>query len=139
MRRSKLRETVFHLLFENELLEGDELLTLEAFRKRMEAQAGEKAPPFGEKDMVFLESYLGGIKARKKEIRETIDQNMTGWVFDRIGFVERALFLCSVYELLQKEIPYEIVVDEAVELAKRYGDEKTPDFINGVLARIINK
>ena len=57
----------------------------------------------------------------------------------RIGNVEKALLKCSVYEILFKDTPCEIVINEVVELAKVYGDEKTSEFINGVLAKIVNR
>jgi len=137
MKRSQLRETVFKLIFESEIRDESLLEILDSFLKRS-AEPMESGEQYREEDLGFIKKYLQGIHERESVIRETIDKNMTGWVFDRIGFVERAIFKCSVYELLSKEIPIEIVVDEAVELAKKYGDEKTSDFINGVLANIIN-
>ncbi|MDR3258270.1 MAG: transcription antitermination factor NusB [Fusobacteriaceae bacterium] len=131
MSRKKIREEIFKLVFEGEIRNENLLNILNDFLKRNTEISDEN-------DLNFIKKYLIGINDRSLLIHKQIDDNMTGWVFERIGFVERAIFKCSVYELIEKEIPVEIVVNEAVELAKKYGDEKTSDFINGVLANIIN-
>jgi N utilization substance protein B len=131
MSRKKIREEIFKLVFEGEIRNENLLNILNDFLKRNTEISDEN-------DLNFIKKYLIGINDKSLLIHKQIDDNMTGWVFERIGFVERAIFKCSVYELIEKEIPVEIIVNEAVELAKKYGDEKTSDFINGVLANIIN-
>jgi N utilization substance protein B len=74
---------------------------------------------------------------KKDELVELIEANMENWTFDRLGNVEKALLVFSVYELVNKKVGIEIAVNEAVELAKKYGDNKSFEFINGVLANVV--
>ena len=72
---------------------------------------------------------MEGITENNSEILKTISDNITGWSFERIGNVEKALLKCSVYEILFEDTPREIVINEVVELAKVYGDEKYLDYL----------
>ena len=87
--------------------------------------------------MKFLEKYMTGITDHNNEIMETINNSIVGWTFERIGAVEKSLLKSTVYELMFETTPYEIAINEAIELAKVYGDEKTAEFVNGVLAKVI--
>ena len=69
----------------------------------------------------FIRSYVLGIGKKKDEIKKVIEDNMENWSFDRIGNVEKVLLQFAVYEILDGEVGHEIVVNEAVELAKIYG------------------
>ena len=91
-----------------------------------------------ENEITFIKKYMNGIAENNDRILKTIEEKITGWSFERIGNVEKALLKISVYEILCEDTPHEIVINEAVELAKMYGDEKTSEFINGVLAKVVN-
>lgn len=132
MGRKLAREELFKLLFEAELNDTKPIDILDDFLARDEVNL--KKP---EED--FIKSYVLGISQKKEDIKEIIKENMENWSFDRIGNVEKVLLQFSVYEILEKKVGHEIVVNEAVELAKVYGDEKSYEFINGVLAKIIKK
>ena len=132
MSRKKAREEVFKLVFESQIKSENIDEVLNNYLKR-----DDKTTKTDEVE--FITKYLSEIKKNNEDILSKINENMTGWSFDRIGYVERAIFIYSIYELITKEIPQEIVINEAIELAKKYGDDKTPDFINGVLAKIVNK
>ena len=132
MSRRVAREELFKLVFESELKEESTKEVLENYLKREEALTNEN-------ELSFIKKYMNGIAQNNDKILEAINSNITGWSFERIGNVEKALLKCSVYELLCETTPYEIVVNEVVELAKIYGYEKTSEFVNGVLAKIINK
>ncbi|WP_304206603.1 transcription antitermination factor NusB, partial [Fusobacterium perfoetens] len=123
---------LFKLVFESELKEESTKEVLENYLTRDEVLTNEN-------ELTFIKKYMNGITENSDKIMDTINSNITGWSFERIGNVEKALLRCSVYELLCETTPYEIVVNEVVELAKMYGDEKTAEFVNGVLAKIINK
>ncbi|MSS61568.1 transcription antitermination factor NusB [Fusobacterium sp. FSA-380-WT-2B] len=132
MSRRVAREELFKLVFESELKEESTKEVLDNYLKRDEVLTNEN-------ELAFIKKYMNGIAENNDRILETINNNITGWSFERIGNVEKALLRCSVYELLCEATPHEIVVNEVVELAKLYGDEKTSEFVNGVLAKIINK
>ena len=132
MGRKLAREELFKLLFEAELNDANPVDVLDGFLEREETIL--KKP-----EEEFIRSYVLGIGKKKDEIKKVIEDNMENWSFDRIGNVEKVLLQFAVYEILDGEVGHEIVVNEAVELAKIYGDEKSHEFINGVLAKIIKK
>jgi len=85
----------------------------------------------------YLLKTMSGIKENLVEIDKIIIDNMEHWNIERLGIVERSLLRYSVYELIYTDIGKEIIVNEAIELAKLYGEEKSSEFVNGVLAKII--
>ncbi len=132
MSRKIAREELFKILFEAELNDASITEVSERVISRGEVELSKNS-----KD--FIEKYVKGIVEKKDEIEATLNSEMTNWSLDRIGNVERALLKFGTYELMFEDMGHEIVVNEIVELAKKYGDEKSHEFINGVLAKIIKK
>lgn len=132
MSRRVAREELFKLVFESELKNEDVKEVFESYLKRDEVLSNAK-------ELAFMKKYADGISANNEEIVNVINENIVGWTFERIGTVEKTLLKIAVYELLHEDTPHEIAINEAVELAKMYGDDKTSEFVNGVLAKIINK
>lgn len=128
--RRLAREELFKLVFEAEMLDLDIKDVYDNYLKREEALKDEKK-------LEFLKKYTNGISENITFIRDEIKKNMENWELKRVGNVERSLLVISTYEILKEDIATEIVVNEAVELAKEYGDIKAYEFINGVLAKII--
>lgn len=128
--RRLAREELFKIVFQAELLKEDTKNIFENYSQREEVIKNKK-------ELEFIKKYAEGISSNYDEIKEVIIKHMENWNFERIGTVERTLLILSVYELLKEDTPHEIVVNEAVELGKEYGDTKTYEFINGVLAKII--
>ena len=60
------------------------------------------------------------------------------WTIERISKVNLAILEIAIFEIKYNELPFKIVINEAVEIAKKYGDEAAPLFVNGVLASIVN-
>lgn len=79
------------------------------------------------------------IIARLKEIDNIIGQCAPQWPVGKIAKVDLAILRLSVYELLEKKTPPKVIIDEAVELGKEFGGEKSPSFINGVLGSVLKK
>lgn len=131
MSRRLAREELFKIVFEAEIKEGNLDTVLASYLER------ENEVELDEKSKEFLVKQAKGIIENNNKILEVINEKMEGWSFDRVGNVEKALLKCAVYEILFDETPKEIVINEAVELAKKYGDVKTFEFLNGVLARIV--
>lgn len=73
------------------------------------------------------------------ETEVKIDSLMDKWSYNELGTVEKALLHLALYEIIQLQIHYKIVINEIVELAKKYGDYETPKFINGVLGKVIDE
>ncbi|WP_418966072.1 transcription antitermination factor NusB [Cetobacterium sp.] len=130
MSRRVAREELFKIVFESELTEVklDETLADYMLRDETNLNTNEKE---------FIEKYSNGLALNNEKVVETLKDNITGWSLERIGNVERALLKIATYEILFEDVPAEIVVNEVVELAKKYGDEKSHEFINGVLAKVV--
>ena len=79
------------------------------------------------------------VEKNKEEILDLISKNLKrDWTIDRISKVNLAILKIAIYEIKFNELPFKVVINEAVELAKKYGDEAAPLFVNGVLASIVN-
>ncbi|MBP3464484.1 MAG: transcription antitermination factor NusB [Clostridia bacterium] len=88
----------------------------------------------------YLNSVFNGIESNKEEILELIRMNLKKeWTIDRISKVNLAILEIAIFEIKYKELPFKVAINEAVELAKKYGDEAAPLFVNGVLASIVNE
>ena len=124
MNRKIARENAFILLFELES-RSDET-PLEVYEYALEV--GEFECDDYVKDVFF------GANERKKEIEELLEPNLVGWKKNRISPVSRAILALSTYEMLGRDdIPAKVSINEAIELSKKYDDEKSYLFINGVL------
>ena len=131
MSRRLAREELFKIVFEAEINNKDLNTVLDSYLER------ENEVELNEKGKEFLVEYAKGIIENQNKILAELNEKMEGWSFERVGNVEKALLKISVYEILFKDTPKEIVINEAVELAKKYGDTKTYEFVNGVLARLV--
>lgn len=86
----------------------------------------------------YLKSLVEGVADHKRTIDQTIAEHLENWTIDRIASVERTVLRIAVYELSwRKDIPDNVAINEAVELARKYGDDKSGKFVNGVLSNII--
>ncbi|MEM5608505.1 N utilization substance protein NusB [Bacillus toyonensis] len=91
----------------------------------------------GEETNEFLESLVVGFVDNKEEIDATIRQNLKKWKLERISIVDRSILRVAVYEMkYMEEIPHNVTINEAIEIAKTFGDEESRRFINGVLSNI---
>ena len=85
----------------------------------------------------FTGALLQGVVASRDEIDALIREWSANWSLERIGLVERNILRVAIYELLfMPEIPPNVTINEAIEVAKRYGAEDAPSFVNGILDRI---
>lgn len=130
MTRREIRELIFKIVFRVEFHTGEEIP--EQLRLFMDAldQAGEK-------DRAYIEHKVEDLLAHLTEIDEIIDASATNWKTSRMAKVELTLIRLAVYEMKFEEgVPTGVAINEAVELAKAYGEDNSPAFVNGVLARI---
>lgn len=94
----------------------------------------------GEKDREYLSTRTADVVDKIEEIDAKIDEVAAGWKTKRMGKVELTILLLAVYEMLYDDtIPEKVSVNEAVELAKKFGGNESPAFVNGVLAKFIPK
>ncbi len=89
----------------------------------------------------YIEKVVNGVSDNIKEIDDKILNKLKNWSINRIAKVDLAILRLAIYELIymQNNIPIKVSVNEAVELAKTYGNNDSKSFVNGVLAKIIEK
>lgn len=122
--RRKAREVVFRAVFETEVTNEDLIETLEYSLGRYHLTED------GRDHAIALARHLG---ANRAAIRKLIAANLQNWEFGRLSGVVRAILQLGVAELEGTDVPLEVVLDEAVELAHRYGENDSGKFVNGVL------
>ena len=131
MTRREIREEIFKLLFEKELTDNN-------VEKRIEETIKENNIR-KEEHIEFLKSYINDIIANEDILIEKIKEILDGWTYERLGTLEKVLLKISFYEIIIKEVGYEIAINEAVELAKKYSYDDTKEFLNGILAKLVKQ
>jgi N utilization substance protein B len=84
----------------------------------------------------FAKKLLNGILQHLNKIYEIIKNHLIDWDFDRLDKVDKQILRVGIYELLYTDTPYQIVIDEAVKIAKNFSEDKAKSFINGILDRV---
>lgn len=90
-------------------------------------------------DINFLNDLVNGVINNMDNIDENISKYLSNWTIDRLGLTDQAIIRISVYELIYTDTPNLVCINEAIELAKRYSDEKVAKMINGVLDKIYHE
>jgi transcription antitermination protein NusB len=88
---------------------------------------------------VYTERLAQAVSERSAELDARITAASNDWTADRLGAVERNVLRVALEELDEREVPVEVVLDEAVELAKRYASEDAAKLVNGILGRIVRE
>jgi len=135
MNRSAIRELAFQLIYsiklqklaENEI---EEQIALFIENKEIEEEEAK----------AYIKDVTYGHIQNKEAIQKLIIQNLKAdWSIERISKVNLSILELAIYELLYKNLPYKIAINEAVELAKTYGDDNSKSFVNGVMASIVKE
>lgn len=90
-------------------------------------------------DINFLNDLVNGVINNMDNIDKYISKYLSNWTIDRLGLTDQAIIRISVYELMYTSTPNLVCINEAIELAKRYSDEKVAKMINGVLDKIYHE
>ena len=91
----------------------------------------------GERDRAYIMDKTAAVAARVEEIDGLLNQYSTGWKTKRMNKADLSVLRLAVYEMeMDADVPVSVAINEAVELAKRFGGEDSPSFINGILAKI---
>ncbi len=135
MTRSEGRNLAFELLYSLEIQK------VEKEEQEEQIQLFLQENTIEEKNVVeYINQTINGITLEKAEIEKMISQNLKEkWDINRISKVNLALLKLGIYEMLYSKLPYKVVVNEVVELAKKYGEDSSPSFVNGILANIIKQ
>lgn len=135
MTRTEIRELTFELLYSLEIQKMEQ----QEYNEQIELFLVEQNVS-QEKAKTYMTETIKGIAKNKEEILELISQNLKEkWDISRVSKINITLLKLATYEIVYTELPYKVVVNEAVEIAKKYGDDTSPAFINGVLANIIKQ
>ncbi|MFH1227456.1 MAG: transcription antitermination factor NusB [Planctomycetota bacterium] len=134
--RTYARETALRMFYQNELNEG-------RFKYKSsvlpEPDDGEKDEPSSE-SAIYASLIFEGYRRNKEYIDKVISDALENWEFNRLGIIDRSILRLTAYELIHcPDVPPAVAINEAIELAKKYGDKTSPAFINGVLDRIKGK
>ena len=90
-----------------------------------------------ELDLTYIKKALIGIENNKEAIDEAISSNLQNWKIDRISKVNLTILRLAAYEVLfDEEVPRSVAINEALEITRKYSDEKSVSFVNGVLDKI---
>ena len=133
MNRSSMREQAFKLIY-----------SLEIQKKE---QAEEQIEIYIENNNItnneakeYIRDVILGINKNKEEIIMKIQENLkSDWKIERISKIDLAILKLAIYEIKYKELPFKVVINETVELAKKYGESSSKNFVNGILASIVNR
>ncbi|HVA49310.1 MAG TPA: transcription antitermination factor NusB [Pirellulales bacterium] len=129
-RRSRAREVVLQVLFQDDLnpganpARGDEFL-----RARLKS----------DELVSFAQSLVAGVRRNRAELDGLLDRIADNWSLDRMAVTDRNVLRLGAYEILYADTPGAVAINEAVELAKRFGSGQSAQFVNGILDRFLEK
>ena len=131
MSRRELREQIFKMLFRIEFHEGMEM------EEQMQLFL-EEEEEISKEDSEYIRNKYENIVEHLEEIDASVNEKAKGWKTSRMAKAELSLIRLAVYEIqYDDDIPAGVAINEAVELAKKYGADSSPAFINGVLAKFV--
>lgn len=132
MSRRLARETALQVLFQRDLTSEQLDIT-----ETVQRWAGEFAIP--EASIVFAQELVNGTITHGEEIDKKISSFAQDWTIDRMANVDRNVMRLATYEILfRPDIPGRVSLNEAIELAKRFGGEESAKFVNGILDKIVD-
>jgi transcription antitermination protein NusB len=129
LRRRKARELALKMLYQVELNGEDDEAALENYCKIF---------PYQNDIVEYARFLLLGVKKEKLKLDDYIEQASEHWKLSRITYVDRGILRTAIFEMLfSLDVPPKVAIDEALELAKKFGTEESKDFVNGILDRIL--
>ncbi len=133
MNRSEIREQAFKLMYSLEIQKNENL------EEQVELYL-ESNDITNKNAVEYLKDAVLGVEQHKDTILENIEKNLkSDWKIERISKIDLVILKLAIYEIKYKEIPYKVVINEAVELAKKYGEDTSKNFVNGILASVVKE
>ena len=130
-RRSRAREIVLQVLYEDDLNPDRNMATVDQFLVRRLNH---------EQELVdFARELLAGVRRNRGELDRLLTERADNWSLDRMAVTDRNVLRLGAYEILYSDTPQRVAINEAVELAKRFGARQSPQFVNGILDRFLQK
>ena len=129
LRRSRAREVVLQLLYQDDMQPQRELAPDAAFlEQRLHRD---------ELLMEFARTLLNGVRRNREELDVTLEQLAENWSLSRMAVTDRNVLRMGAFEILYSDTPGRVAINEAVELAKRYGTKQSAQFVNGLLDKLL--
>ena len=133
MNRSDMREHAFKLIYSLEIQKVDNI------QEQVDLYF-ESNNIKDEETKKYITDAILGIEKNKTEILSDIEKNLKEeWKLNRISKMDLSVLKLAIYEIKFSEVPYKVSINEAVELAKKYGEDKSNKFVNGILASIVKE
>ena len=125
LRRSRAREVVLQLLYQDDLNPGRAVAPdLEFLRQRLHKN---------DELVEFAQSLLNGVRRNRAELDAALTEHAANWALERMATTDRNVLRLGAFEILYSETPGKVAINEAVELAKRFGAKNSAQFVNGIL------
>ena len=131
MNRSAIRENAFKLIYSLEIQKTENLEEqIELFFESNDIKEEEAKN--------YIKNAVLGINENEEKVLEDIEKNLKeDWKLNRISKMDLSILKLAIYEIKFSEVPYKVAINEAVELAKKYGEDKSKNFVNGILASVV--
>lgn len=133
MNRSRVREEAFKLIYSLEIQKDIN------FEEQVELYL--ESNNITEKGAIdYIKDAVFGIEKNKDEILKEIEKYLkSDWKIDRISKIDLSILKLAIYEIKYKKLPFKVAINEAVEIAKKYGEDTSKKFVNGVLANVVKE
>ena len=129
--RRRAREIVLQLLYEDDLNPEQDRQVADTFLVKRLA---------GNRPLVqFARKLLSEVLLNRREIDKALSARASNWSIRRMAAIDRNILRMAAYEILLGDTPGRVAINEAIELAKRYGDRQSGQFVNGILDRILHE
>lgn len=133
MNRTLIRENAFKLIYSLEIQKTDNIedqINLYIESNEIQNEDAKK----------YIKEVTQGIEKEYETIKGLIQKNLkSNWKIERISKVDLSILKLAIYEIKYTDIPYKVAINEAVELAKKYGEDNSKTFVNGILASIVKE
>lgn len=133
MNRTEMRENAFKLIYSLEIQK------VENVQEQIDLYF-ESNNITDEEAKKYITNAVNGIKEHQEEILKDIETNLKEeWKLSRISKMDLTILKLAIYEIKFTDVPYKVSINEAVELAKKYGEDKSKNFVNGILASVVKE
>ncbi len=129
--RRRAREVVLQVLYEDDMNPTRDMMLAKQFIERRML----RNKPL----IAFGEELLAGVRKRRSEIDSLVGQHAANWSVKRMSTIDRNVIRLATYEMVFGKVPGRVVINEAIELAKRYGHVNSGSFVNGILDKILRE
>lgn len=132
MKRSEMRELAFELIYSMEIQEENVEEQINNFLEANEVT--------DEETQKYIKNIVNGIKEHKEELTAIVEKNLkSDWNIKRISKIDFSILQLAIFEIKYNQLPYKVSINESVELAKKFGEDSSKNFVNGILASVVKQ